>query len=76
MTLRATANLTGAVTAAKGDDVSHHSAELLNDLISRGLVHDDGKTVPAERAAPVPKPAGKKATARPAAKPRATRKGK
>ncbi|MCT5586656.1 hypothetical protein LZL78_31655 [Pseudomonas aeruginosa] len=46
MVLRATGRLTGAVTAEKGDDVSHLPAKTLNKLIARGLVLDDGKANP------------------------------
>lgn len=67
MTLRALANLSGRVTADKGDDVSRHPAEVLNELIARGLVGDDGITLPHERlpsAEPAPKPKPKPKAAR------------
>tara|TARA_Y100001951_G_scaffold103734_1_gene113273 strand:+ start:11635 stop:11805 length:171 start_codon:yes stop_codon:yes gene_type:complete len=49
MTLRATGNLSGAVNAQKGDDLSKLAAATKKDLIARGLAKDDG----AEAAAPV-----------------------
>lgn len=55
MVLRATAQLSGAVTANKGDDVSHHPAEILNPLMARGLVFDDGKDYSNAAVLPAPK---------------------
>lgn len=55
MVLRATAQLSGAVTANKGDDVSHHPAEILNPLMARGLVFDDGKDYPSAAVLPASK---------------------
>lgn len=43
MTLRATGNLSGAVTAAKGEDLSKLPAAMKKSLIARGLAKDDGK---------------------------------
>jgi len=42
MTLRATGNLSGAVTAKKGDDLSKLAAATKKELIARGLAKDDG----------------------------------
>ena len=55
MVLRAPAQLSGAVTANKGDDVSHHPAEILNPLMARGLVFDDGKDYSTAAVLPAPK---------------------
>lgn len=58
MTLRATGNLSGAVTAQKGDDLSKLSANVKQALQLRGLAKDDGVTdAPAEKPA---KPARKR----------------
>ncbi|EPU0254094.1 TPA: hypothetical protein NH808_005636 [Pseudomonas aeruginosa] len=43
------------MTANKGDDVSHHPAEILNPLMARGLVFDDGKDYPGAAVLPAPK---------------------
>ncbi|MNO58435.1 hypothetical protein D3C76_489930 [compost metagenome] len=58
MALRASARLSGAVTAEKGDDLSDLTPGVLESLKSRGLVYDDGKDNPA---APVATPAKPKA---------------
>lgn len=42
MTLRATGNLSGAVNAQKGDDLSKLSVKVKKDLEARGLAKDDG----------------------------------
>lgn len=52
MTLRATGNLSGAVTAQKGDDLSKLPAKVKKDLLARSLTKDDGVTeAPAEQPA-------------------------
>ncbi|BAK88451.1 TPA: hypothetical protein RQ794_001287 [Pseudomonas aeruginosa] len=43
------------MTANKGDDVSHHPAEILNPLMARGLVFDDGKDYPSASVPPTSK---------------------
>lgn len=56
MTLRATGNLSGAVDAQKGDDLSKLSAKVKKDLEARGLAKDDGVTeAPAEQPAKPPR---------------------
>lgn len=52
MTLRATGNLSGAVTAQKGEDLNKLPAKVKKDLEARGLAKDDGVTeAPAEQPA-------------------------
>ncbi|WP_296271728.1 hypothetical protein [Pseudomonas sp. UBA6323] len=46
MTLRATGNLSGAVNAKKGDDLTKLSAAIKKDLIARGMAKDDGVEAP------------------------------
>ena len=50
MTLRATGNLSGAVNAEKGDDLSKLPAATKKELIARGLAKDDGVEAPAKPA--------------------------
>jgi hypothetical protein len=52
MVFRATGHLSGAVIAEKGDDVSRLPGEVLEKLIARGLVLDDGKPGPPMAIAP------------------------
>lgn len=52
MTLRATGNLSGAVTAEKGDDLSKLPAAVKKELIGRGLAKDDGAGAPPKAAKP------------------------
>ena len=55
MTLRATGTLSGAVTAAKGDDLSKLPTATKKSLIARGLVKDDATgSVDATKAAAKP----------------------
>lgn len=42
MAYRATGNLSGAVTASEGDDLSDLPEAMLKSLETRGLVRDDG----------------------------------
>lgn len=42
MVYRATGNLSGAVTASEGEDLSDLPAAMLKSLETRGLVRDDG----------------------------------